>query len=120
MEHITPLHILYFLGPDAFFTFAQNDFQCSFSGEINASFYKFSACCNRENSIADHIFLNFSKSLDKVNHALLLLELSALNLGSKVLAWIESFLCNLFPYWSDIMCPARFMSRPTTFSNLYQ
>lgn len=42
----------------------------------------------------DSVYLDFAKAFDKVDHGILLGKLHALNIGGKILKWIERFLCN--------------------------
>ncbi|XP_065296698.1 uncharacterized protein [Dermacentor albipictus] len=51
-------------------------------------------------SMADCIFLDYSKAFDKVSHKLLLHKLQLMNIDPKLLAWIECFLKNRSQYVS--------------------
>lgn len=95
LEHVIFTNLMNFLESNSFFTVSQHGFRKALSCESQLlSFTHKLHQILDHSSLADCIFLDFSKAFDKVSHKLLLHKLSILNLDHNVLKWIESFLVN--------------------------
>lgn len=95
MEHIIHSHLANYLESNSFFNSSQHGFRKSFSCETQLLCFTHDLHSILDRgSLADCIFLDFSKAFDKVSHELLFLKLTKLNLDINVLAWLRSFLTN--------------------------
>lgn len=98
-EHVIFSHLVNFLESNRFFHKSQHGFRKSFSCETQLL-----TLCNDLHAfldagfIVDCIFLDFAKAFDRVNHHLLLLKLSQLNIDPLVFNWIREFLSNRTQY----------------------
>lgn len=106
-EHIISANLVTFLEPNLFFSSPQRDFRKYYS--CDTRLISFTDALNQildQSSIADCIFLDFSKAFDKVCHKLILLKLNMLDVDSNLLKWIECFLLN----WSQFVSTIGFYS----------
>lgn len=98
-EHVIFSHLVNFLESNRFFHKSQHGFRKTFSCETQLLTF-----CNDLHAfldagfIVDCIFLDFAKAFDRVNHHLLLLKLSQLNIDPLVFNWIREFLSNRTQY----------------------
>lgn len=93
LEHIIFTNLVNFLECNSFFTSAQHGFPKTYSCETQLiSFTHHLHQILDQSSLADCIFLDFSKAFDKVCHRVLLYKLHQLNLDSNVFKWIACFL----------------------------
>lgn len=93
LEHILFSNLANFLESNSFFTHSQHGFRKTYSCETQLiSFtHQLHAILDRS-SLADCVFLDFSKAFDKVCHNLLMYKLHKLNLDPQLLTWLECFL----------------------------
>lgn len=95
LEHIIYSHLVNFLNSHTFFSPAQHGFRKLLSCETQLLTLTHNLHTSLDHSFpVDCIFFYFSKAFDKVSHRLLLYKLSTLNIDSRVLTWINSFLTN--------------------------
>lgn len=95
LEHILASHLAMLLESHSYFAPSQHGFRKSYSCETQLTLFVHKLTTILDNrSLADCIFLDFSKAFDKVCHKLLIYKLRLLNLDPCILIWIESFLAN--------------------------
>lgn len=95
LEHIIFTNLINSLESNSFFTPSQHGFRKTLycESQLLSFTHKLHQILDRS-SLADCIFLDYSKAFDKVSHRLLLHKLHILNLDCNLLKWIESFLVN--------------------------
>lgn len=101
LEHIISSAVMKYLSKNNFFFNNQHGFQKGHSCETQL----FELITDLHQAVHDSlkieaIFIDFKKAFDKVPHARLLMKLSRLNIHSKIITWITSFLTNRYQFVS--------------------